>query len=191
MNRRHRKRGPESDLVNDNVAYQSCYQREGVIHALGKLAEFLLRDRRAADLIVFQDTDRTVELEVGALAAVLLSDHDGLVGGMGGDGGDQGGDHEAFDQFGRLHLWSPRCVWYDANVRRRPLRARCVITGQSVRNSHAGEYRPVTPGACGVYAGFAGRAYLPVRGCCLLRIQNPPIAMTVENRAMKIHTWGG
>src|SRR4051812_16254565 len=42
----------------------------------------LLRDRRAADLVLFQDTDRTVELKLGTLAAVLLRDQDSLVGGM-------------------------------------------------------------------------------------------------------------
>ena len=84
-----------------------------------------LRDRRAADLIVSQDTGRTVELEVGALTAFLLSDHDGLVGGMGGDGGDQGGNQEAFDQFGSRHFWwSPRCVWCETNVRQRHREAR-------------------------------------------------------------------
>src|SRR4051794_37172426 len=71
-------------------------------------AQQLLGHRRAADLAVFQDTGRTVELEGGALATVLLSDHDSLVGGVGGDVGEQGGDHEALDHFGRRQFGSLR-----------------------------------------------------------------------------------
>src|SRR5215475_4348860 len=82
---------------------KSSGEREGRDRS-GAVQVCLLVERRAADLVVFQDTARIADLEGGDLLAVFEGDDDGLVGGVGAGGGKQSGDQQALDQFGRRHF---------------------------------------------------------------------------------------